>query len=84
MATNTQARVAALSEAENALVEAENLVVTNFSGAPAFDWCFARPMKSAARWWTRLPGSPCRSAAFARSIFKRAALMTATAGQAPA
>ncbi len=38
LAGNTQARVTALSEAENSLVDGENFIVTNFPTAPTFDW----------------------------------------------
>ncbi len=38
MATNTQARTTALADAENALVDGETDITTNFPGAPLFDW----------------------------------------------
>ena len=38
MATNTQARTTALSDAENALVDGETDITTNYAGVPLFDW----------------------------------------------
>lgn len=41
MAVNTQATVAALSEAENGLVDGEGFISTNFPSVPTFDWSAA-------------------------------------------
>ncbi len=38
MATNTQARSTAMAAAENALVDGEVDITTNFGGTPLFDW----------------------------------------------
>lgn len=38
MATNSQARTTALADAENALVDGETDITTNYPGTPLFDW----------------------------------------------
>jgi type IV pilus assembly protein PilX len=38
MATNSQARTTALSDAENALVDGESDILINYPGVPLFDW----------------------------------------------